>query len=154
MGSQRRSNESWRDRHDFDVVFLHFYAKAFAVCNRCGFAGAVSFTAREPANAGDACNPDQSSAPAFDHRIDKCMESRCHCKDIGIENFVKDVQVFAILRFYADRNTCAGNGDRRMEFRIRKFCDQFFELVFTSGNKTKRRAVRGKFFCQSLSDAA
>ena len=39
------------------------------------------------------------------------MESRCHCKDIGIENFVKDVQVFAILRFYADRNTCAGNGD-------------------------------------------
>ena len=48
MGSQRRSNESWRDRHDFDVVFLHFYAKAFAVCNRCGFAGAVSFTARSP----------------------------------------------------------------------------------------------------------
>lgn len=114
----------------------------------------------QASDAGHAGNTDQCSAFAADHRIDKCVKRRSHGENIRIKDLVKNVQVFTILSFHADRD--AGTGDRdirsaallikfagfldqfisvghvtddsRVEFRMRKRGDQFIEFILSASD--------------------
>ena len=102
------AHEARADRCDGNAVLTHVVAQTFQIADHGGLAGAIGFAAGKTADAADGTDAGKLAAAALAHRFDEGVKGCGHSKDVRAIDLFKNVQIFFVFRFDADRDAGVG----------------------------------------------